>query len=88
MFKKILTTRRYVNKEQRPLVIKAMFNLLESDGKIGLFSAQGEVASTFQTKEEIENNLSYAGFSDIVIQDIDDIYRISTAIKDYKRRKS
>jgi len=71
----------HLNKKQRPIAIKAMYNLLESDGKIGLFSAQGEIASTFQTKEEIENSLSYVGFSNIVIQDIDDIYRISTAKK-------
>ena len=71
----------HLNKNQRTSIIKDMFNLLKSDGKIGLFSAQGEIASSFQRKEEIEKNLSYAGFSDIVIQDIDDIYRISTAIK-------
>jgi len=71
----------HLNKNQRTSVIREMFNLLESKGKIGLFSAQGEIASTFQTKEEIRNNLSCAGFRDIVIQDIDDIYRISTAIK-------
>jgi cyclopropane fatty-acyl-phospholipid synthase-like methyltransferase len=71
----------HLNKKQRASVIKNIFNHLESNGKIGLFSAQGEVASTFQTKEEIENNLTSIGFRDIVIQDIDDIYRISTAIK-------
>ena len=71
----------HIDKKHRASIIKDMFKLLESNGKIGLLSAQGEIASTFQTKEEIENNLSHAGFSDIVIQDIDDIYRIATARK-------
>jgi len=71
----------HLNTKQQTSMIKDMFKHLESKGKIGLFSAQDEVASTFQTKEEIENNLASAGFRDIVIQDIDDIYRISTAIK-------
>jgi cyclopropane fatty-acyl-phospholipid synthase-like methyltransferase len=71
----------HLNKKQQTSMIKDMFNHLEPKGKIGLFSAQGEVASTFQTKEEIENNLASAGFRDIAIRDIDDIYRISTAIK-------
>ena len=58
-----------------------MFEILEAGGKIGLFSAQGEIATTFQTKEEIKNNLSSAGFSNIIIKDVNDIYRISTAKK-------
>jgi hypothetical protein len=58
-----------------------MFEILETNGEIGLFSAQGEIAPTFQTKEEIENNLSSAGFRKIIIRDTDDIYRISTAEK-------
>ena len=71
----------HLNKQQRTIMIKDMFNLLKSGGKIGLFSAQGEIAPTFQTRDEIENNLACAGFGDIAIQEIDDIYRISTAVK-------
>lgn len=40
------------------------------------------IASTFQTKEELINNLSSAGFNNILIEDVDDIYRISTATKE------
>ncbi len=71
----------HLNKDQRSTAIKAMFEILETNGEIGLFSAQGEIAPTFQTKEEIENNLSSAGFRKIIIRDTDDIYRISTAEK-------
>jgi hypothetical protein len=62
-------------------VITNIFEALKPNGKIGLFSAQGEIASTFQTKEEIEINLSSAGFRNIMIEDVDDIYRISIAEK-------
>ena len=71
----------HLSKEQRTLSIKTMFDILDTGGKIGLFSAQGEIAPTFQTKEEIENNLSSSGFRNITIEDIDDIYRISIAEK-------
>ena len=71
----------HLNKCQRTAMIQDMFNLITSGGKIGLFSAQGEIATTFQTRDEIQHNLELAGFKDIVIQDVDDIYRISTAIK-------
>ena len=71
----------HLGKEKRTQAIKAMFDILEPTGKIGLFSAQGEIAPTFQTKEEIEKNLSSAGFGNIIIKDINTIYRISTAKK-------
>ena len=71
----------HLSKEQRTQAIKAMFDILEPNGKIGLFSAQGEIAPTFQTKKEIENNLLSAGFRNIIIEDVNDIYRISTAEK-------
>ena len=71
----------HFNKEQRMQAIKDIFEALKPNGKIGLFSAQGEIASTFQTKKEIEINLSSAGFCNIMIEDVDDIYRISIAEK-------
>ena len=83
MFQSIISSfmLAHVDKKERMSIIKDMFNLIESNGKIGLFSAQGEIASTFQTKEEIKNALSFAGFHNIIIEDIDDIYRISIAEK-------
>ena len=71
----------HLSRDQRSEAIKAMFEILEAGGKIGLFSAQGEIAATFQTKEEIENNLSSAGFNNIVVNNVNDIYRVSTAEK-------
>lgn len=48
---------------------------------MGLFSAQGEIAATFETKDEIIKNLQAAGFQKIKIDDVSDIYRITTAEK-------
>ena len=71
----------HLNASQRKEAIASMFSALKSQGRIGLFSAQGEIASTFQTKEEITNNLSSAGFKNIIIKEVADIYRIATAVK-------
>jgi ubiquinone/menaquinone biosynthesis C-methylase UbiE len=71
----------HLTKEQRTRAIKAMFDVLKPAGRIGLFGAQGEIAPTFQTKKEIEINLQQAGFDDIHIEDVSDIYRIATAVK-------
>ena len=71
----------HLGKEQRTQAIKAMFDRLEPKGRIGLFSARGEIASTFQTKEEIITDLSSAGFVNILVEDVDDIYRIATALR-------
>ncbi len=67
--------------EQRKNVYKQIYDLLLSDGRLGLFSAQGEIASSFETKGEIANNLELAGFNKIEIDDVSDIYRIVTAEK-------
>lgn len=48
---------------------------------MGLFSAQGEIASSFETKDEIVNNLELAGFNKIEVDDVSDIYRIVKAEK-------
>ncbi len=63
------------------IAIMSMFEHLKSGGRIGLFEAQGEIAPTFQTKKEIETNLLNAGFDDISIDDVSDIYRMATAAK-------
>jgi hypothetical protein len=46
---------------------------------MGLFSAQGEIASTFETKDEIIRNCESAGFRRIEIDEVSDIYRIVKA---------
>jgi len=66
---------------QRSEVIKVMRDCLENDGRVGMFGARGEVAPAFQTRMEMEAHLSSAGFSNYVIEDVDDIYRIAIAEK-------
>ncbi len=65
--------------EDRKKVYRQMGDLLLSGGRLGLFSARGEVASSFETKAEVLRNLASAGFANIQIQDVFDIYRIVTA---------
>ncbi len=65
--------------KQRESLYKQIYNLLLSGGRLGLFSAQGEIASSFETKNEIVSNLELAGFNNIEIDDVSDIYRIVTA---------
>lgn len=67
--------------KQRAQLIVEIFDRLNSGGRLGLFSAQGEVASTFERRKETVNNLSLAGFQDIDVRDVSDVYRISTARK-------
>lgn len=67
--------------EQRRVVYEHIFNHIVNQGRIGLFSAQGEVASTFETKEEIMSNLRSVGFHKLEIVDVSDIYRIVKAEK-------
>ena len=67
--------------EQRKSIYKQIYNLLLSGGQLGLFSAQGEIASSFETKNEIVSNLELAGFNKIGIDDVSDIYRIVKAEK-------
>ena len=65
--------------EQRKSLYKQIYNLLLSGGRLGLFSAQGEIASSFETKNELVSNLESAGFNKIEIDDVSDIYRIVKA---------
>jgi cyclopropane fatty-acyl-phospholipid synthase-like methyltransferase len=65
----------------RPFIYKSIYKNLKKNGRIGLFSAQGEIAHAFETKMEIESNLRNSGFQNIRIQDVSDIYRIVVAEK-------
>ncbi len=62
--------------EQRINIYKRIFNLLSSGGRLGLFSAQGEIAPSFETKNEVVKNLELAGFDKIEVNDVSDIYRV------------
>lgn len=65
----------------RPLIYEKIYESLKPGGKIGLFSAQGEIAKAFEMKDELIVNLKHCGFKNILLQDVSDIYRITTATK-------
>lgn len=65
--------------EARGELYRRVYSLLKPGGRIGLFSAQGEVASAFETRTELEANLESAGFVGLEVADVADIYRTVTA---------
>ncbi len=67
--------------EERKNIYMQIFHLLESNGCLGLFSAQGEIAPSFETEKEVVANLKLAGFNNIETRNVSDIYRIITAQK-------
>lgn len=67
--------------EQRKTVYKDIYDLLATGGKLGMFAAQGEIASSFETKEEVEANLIAASFQKVETIDLSDVYRIVSAEK-------
>ena len=66
---------------QRTELLAHTYLRLNPGGRIGLFSARGEVAPSFQTKDELWNNLTAAGYHDVLIRDVADVYRVTTAKK-------
>ncbi|NOZ48285.1 MAG: class I SAM-dependent methyltransferase [Chlorobi bacterium] len=66
---------------QRKIIYKQIYDFLETNGRLGLFSAQGEIASSFETEKEVVANLNSAGFKNIALNNVSDIYRIITATK-------
>jgi ubiquinone/menaquinone biosynthesis C-methylase UbiE len=66
-------------REARGELYRKIFSVLEPAGRLALFSAQGEVASCFETRAEVEGNLEAAGFVDLEVMDVADIYRAITA---------
>ncbi len=65
----------------RPTIYSCMFRFLKPGGTVGLFGSRGEVCDVYETREVIEENLSRAGFTDIQLYDVYDIYRIAIAKK-------
>ena len=66
---------------ERSRAIMEMSRCLNPGGRLGLFAAQGEIAATFQTRAEVEEQLSAAGLTNSEVIDLSDIYRITTATK-------
>ncbi|MBU1600148.1 class I SAM-dependent methyltransferase [bacterium] len=71
----------HLTKQQRKTFYKHIFDYLVNKGVLGLFSAQGEFASSFETKNEIIDNLKSAGCQQFKIDDVSDAYRIVRAEK-------
>ena len=67
--------------KQRRNIYRQISNYLVSNGRLGLFSARGEIAASFETEKEVITNLKSAGFADIETINKSDIYRIIIARK-------
>ena len=65
----------------RPAIYSCMYNFLKPGGLVGLFASRGEVCDVYETRSEIEENLKWAGFVDLELLDVYDIYRIALARK-------
>jgi ubiquinone/menaquinone biosynthesis C-methylase UbiE len=63
----------------RPAIYACMYNFLKPGGLVGLFGSRGEVCDVYETREEIEDNLTRSGFTDVTVHDVYDIYRIAVA---------
>lgn len=71
----------HVKPTLRPAIYQCMYNFLKPGGTVGLFGSRGEVCDVYETRSEIENNLRWAGFDDVELHDVYDIYRIAVARK-------
>jgi ubiquinone/menaquinone biosynthesis C-methylase UbiE len=69
----------HVKPHLRPTIYSCMYEFLKPGGIVGLFGSRGEVCDVYETREAILDNLSRAGFEDILVHDVYDIYRIVTA---------
>jgi ubiquinone/menaquinone biosynthesis C-methylase UbiE len=65
----------------RPAIYSCMYNFLKPGGVVGLFASRGEVCDVYETRSEIEENLTCAGFTELELLDVYDIYRIALARK-------
>ena len=69
----------HVKPHLRPKIYSCMYNFLKPGGIVGLFGSRGEVCDVYETAEQILENLTRAGFSDIKLYDVYDVYRVAVA---------
>ncbi len=71
----------HVKPALRPAIYSCMHRFLKPGGTVGLFGSRGEVCEVYEKRHVIEHNLLEAGFEEIELYDIYDIYRIALARK-------
>jgi cyclopropane fatty-acyl-phospholipid synthase-like methyltransferase len=71
----------HVKPHLRPSIYMCMYNFLKPGGLVGLFGSRGEVCDVYETRSQVEANLRSAGFENVEIHDVHDIYRIALARK-------
>ena len=69
----------HVKPHLRPQIYSCMFDFLKPGGLVGLFGSRGEVCDVYETTDEIVENLTRSGFTEIKLYDVYDIYRIAVA---------
>jgi cyclopropane fatty-acyl-phospholipid synthase-like methyltransferase len=74
----------HVKPHLRPSIYSCMYRFLKPGGCVGLFGSRGEVCDVYETHDEIVANLTRAGFEDIVVHDVFDIYRIAFARRPFR----
>jgi len=62
-------------------VLEEMNRVLRPNGRLGLFLGQGEMAPMFARRQELLESLRDAGFTDVLMDDRDDVFRIVLAKK-------
>jgi cyclopropane fatty-acyl-phospholipid synthase-like methyltransferase len=71
----------HIKPNQRPAIYSCMYRFLKPGGTVALFGSRGEVCDVYETRSEVEENLTRSGFEDLEIHDVYDIYRIAIAKK-------
>jgi len=71
----------HFNQEERCNLVCKAYEYLDEGGRIGIFTARGEIAKAFETYEQVNDYLSGAGFRNIHIHDVADVYRIASGVK-------
>jgi len=71
----------YLTPEEKARALAEIYRVLAPGGRIGCLSSPGEMADIYLTAAEWEKLLRGAGFSEIQIEDRDDVFRLVVARK-------
>jgi len=69
----------HVPPRDRGSMYRKMYKQLGDGGRLGLYTARGEIARRFATIDQTVRHLEDAGFRSICVRELDDVYRILTA---------